>query len=145
MRKFLGNGQGARLLGAHPRVNEWASQALILGRARPYQCRLCRRGIPAAALPRQETEHEPAPKPGVLDISALCRRPAGADGSHQAFLERAALGPSKLALAAYEEARQGSCRKYPEGSAQLLRNAIAGTVSASTPSASSAAMVRTKS
>ena len=52
-----------------------------------------------------------------------------------------ALGPSPLAVAAYEEAAKGLAI-YPEGSARMLREAI-GAPMGWTPRASSAATART--
>jgi histidinol-phosphate aminotransferase len=79
--------------------------------------------------PRQETDMTPAPKPGVLEISPYVGGRAGVEGvAHPVKLSsnESALGPSKLALAAYEEAMR-SLSIYPDGGAEILRQAIAET------------------
>lgn len=66
------------------------------------------------------------PKPGILDITPYVGGRAEAPGGAPAVKlssNESALGPSPLALAAYEEA----CRDlsfYPDGSARLLRDAL---------------------
>jgi histidinol-phosphate aminotransferase len=69
----------------------------------------------------------PAPKPGVLEIVPYVGGRAGVAGlAHPVKLSsnESALGPSRLALAAYEEAAKG-LSVYPDGGAQILRQAIA--------------------
>jgi histidinol-phosphate aminotransferase len=68
----------------------------------------------------------PTPKPGVLDIAPY----VGGRGSVTGVADpiklssnESALGPSRLALAAYREAAKG-VGVYPEGSARILREAI---------------------
>jgi len=72
---------------------------------------------------------EPAPKPGVLDISPYVGGKAGAPGVAKVFKLSAnenPLGPSPAAIAAYDEAHK-NLAQYPEGSARVLREAI-GTI-----------------
>jgi histidinol-phosphate aminotransferase len=71
----------------------------------------------------------PSPKPGILDINAYTGGRAHADGVSNPFKmssNESPLGPSGSALKAYEEAgkRLGI---YPEGSAEVLREAIAAS------------------
>jgi len=67
-----------------------------------------------------------APKPGVLDITPYVGgRASVGDVANPVKLSsnESALGPSPLALAAYDEAAKGIAI-YPEGSAKILREAI---------------------
>jgi histidinol-phosphate aminotransferase len=69
----------------------------------------------------------PEPKPGVLGICPYVGGRAPPDGGGTGFKlssNEAALGASPAAVAAYEEAC-GELSIYPEGSAHLLRHAIA--------------------
>ncbi|MGH6877839.1 MAG: histidinol-phosphate transaminase [Rhizomicrobium sp.] len=69
----------------------------------------------------------PRPKPGVLDITPYVggRGPApGGPAAIKLSSNESALGPSPAAIAAYEAAR-ADLSFYPEGSARLLRDAIA--------------------
>jgi len=68
-------------------------------------------------------ETVPTPKPGVLDIAPYVGGRAGGAGAIKLSSNESALGPSKLALAAYEEAAKG-LSTYPEGSARFLREAL---------------------
>jgi histidinol-phosphate aminotransferase len=68
-----------------------------------------------------------APKPGIADISPYVGGRAGVPGVAKVFKlssNESPLGPSPQALAAIDEAK-ASLSLYPEGSAQLLRDAIA--------------------
>jgi len=68
----------------------------------------------------------PAPKKGVLEIEPYVGGRAGVAGvAHPIKLSsnESALGPSKSALSAYEEAAK-ALSIYPEGSARILREAI---------------------
>jgi len=70
-----------------------------------------------------------APKPGVLDITPYVGgRASVGDVANPVKLSsnESALGPSPLALAAYEEAAKGIAI-YPEGSAKILREVIGET------------------
>jgi histidinol-phosphate aminotransferase len=72
---------------------------------------------------------KPTPKPGVLDIVAYVGgRAASGDGSRVFKLSsnETPLGPSPAAKSAYLEASQ-NLEIYPEGSARVLREAIAQT------------------
>ena len=67
-----------------------------------------------------------APKPGISDISLYVGGRAGVPGVAKVWKlssNESPLGPSPKALAAMDEARS-SLALYPEGSAQLLRDAI---------------------
>jgi histidinol-phosphate aminotransferase len=67
------------------------------------------------------------PKPGVLDIAPYVGGRAsvsGVAGAIKLSSNEGALGPSPKALKAYEEAAR-SVSVYPEGSAEILREAIA--------------------
>ena len=67
-----------------------------------------------------------APKPGISDISPYIGGRAGVPGVAKVWKlssNESPLGPSPKALAAMDEAR-ASLSLYPEGSAQLLRDAI---------------------
>lgn len=69
----------------------------------------------------------PEPKPGILQISPYIGGRAsvpGAAKSHKLSSNESPLGPSPKALAALDEAK-ASLSVYPEGSARLLREAIA--------------------
>jgi histidinol-phosphate aminotransferase len=69
----------------------------------------------------------PTPKPGILDISPYVGGRAHASGVEHAIKlssNESALGPSAKAVAAYESAETG-LHLYPEGSAKILREAIA--------------------
>ena len=69
----------------------------------------------------------PTPKPGVLEIAPYVGGRgcvAGVADSIKLSSNESALGPSRLALAAYEEAAKGVAI-YPEGSAKILRETIA--------------------
>ncbi len=71
----------------------------------------------------------PKPKPGVLDIAPYIggrAAVAGVAAPVKLSSNESALGPSPLALAAYAEAAKG-VGIYPEGSAQILREAIGAT------------------
>lgn len=68
------------------------------------------------------------PKPGILDISPYVggRAPApGTAGAVKLSSNESALGPSPEAVAAFTAAA-GQLQIYPEGSAHVLRDAIAG-------------------
>ena len=67
-----------------------------------------------------------APKPGISDISPYVGGRAGVPGVAKVWKlssNESPLGPSPKALAAMDEAR-ASLSLYPEGSAQLLREAV---------------------
>jgi histidinol-phosphate aminotransferase len=67
-----------------------------------------------------------APRPGVLDIAPYVGGKATVEGVAEAVKlssNESALGPSPLAVAAYEKAAK-SMWIYPEGSSQFLREAI---------------------
>ncbi|HEY3777406.1 MAG TPA: histidinol-phosphate transaminase [Rhizomicrobium sp.] len=69
----------------------------------------------------------PEPKPGVLDISPYVggRAPLGeTETGFKLSSNESALGASPVAIAAYEETC-GELALYPEGSARLLREALA--------------------
>ena len=69
----------------------------------------------------------PTPKPGILDIAPYVggrAHVAGIDKVYKLSSNESALGSSPLAVAAYKEA-SGGLDIYPEGSAQILRDAIA--------------------
>ena len=69
----------------------------------------------------------PTPKPGILDITPYVGGRAHVEGAGKVFKlssNESALGSSPLAVAAYKEA-SGGLDIYPEGSAKLLRLAIA--------------------
>jgi histidinol-phosphate aminotransferase len=69
----------------------------------------------------------PSPKPGILDIAPYVGGHAPAPGSaepHKLSSNESPVGPSPAALAAFDAAR-GSLHLYPDGSARLLREAIA--------------------
>ena len=71
---------------------------------------------------------KPTPKPGILDIAPYVGGRAHAPGVAKVFKlssNESALGPSPLGLAAFREAQ--AIDIYPEGSAAILRNAIAET------------------
>jgi histidinol-phosphate aminotransferase len=68
----------------------------------------------------------PTPRPGILDISPYVGGRAGVPGVAKVFKlssNESPLGPSPKVLAALDEARS-SLSLYPEGSAQMLREAI---------------------
>ena len=68
-----------------------------------------------------------APKPGILDIVPYIggrAHVAGVAEAHKLSSNESALGPSPMALEAYRAAA-GGLSIYPEGSAQLLREALA--------------------
>jgi histidinol-phosphate aminotransferase len=67
-----------------------------------------------------------APKPGVLDITPYVAGRAEAPGAIRVFKlssNESPLGPSPLAIVAYDAAREG-LSFYPEGSARPLREAL---------------------
>jgi histidinol-phosphate aminotransferase len=69
----------------------------------------------------------PEPKPGILEISPYVGGRASVPGvarAHKLSSNESPLGPSPKALAALDEAK-ASISIYPEGSARLLREAIA--------------------
>jgi histidinol-phosphate aminotransferase len=69
----------------------------------------------------------PEPKPGILDITAYIGGRAAVPGVTKVFKlssNESPLGPSPKALAALDEAK-ASVALYPEGSATLLREAVA--------------------
>jgi histidinol-phosphate aminotransferase len=69
----------------------------------------------------------PTPKPGILDISPYVGGSSHAPGAERVFKlssNESALGPSPLAVAAFREAAE-TLDLYPDGSARLLREAIA--------------------
>ncbi|HEX2590565.1 MAG TPA: histidinol-phosphate transaminase, partial [Rhizomicrobium sp.] len=69
----------------------------------------------------------PKPKPGILDIAPYVGGRAQVPGVEKVFKlssNESALGPSPNAIAAFKEAASG-IDIYPEGSARLLREAIA--------------------
>ncbi len=70
---------------------------------------------------------EPKPKPGILDITAYVGGRAAVPGVAKVFKlssNESPLGPSPKALAALDEAK-ANVALYPEGSASILREAIA--------------------
>ena len=70
---------------------------------------------------------KPEPKPGVLDITAYVGGRAAVPGVTKVFKlssNESPLGPSPRALAALDEAK-AAVALYPEGSAAILREAIA--------------------
>jgi len=72
---------------------------------------------------------KPAPKPGILDIQPYVggrSHAGGAKAPIKLSSNESALGPSPSAIAAYREAA-GRLEFYPEGSAHILRHAIAET------------------
>ncbi len=72
---------------------------------------------------------QPTPKPGVLDISPYVGGRAQAPGTAKVFKlssNESALGASPMALEAFAAAASG-LDLYPEGSAKILREAIAET------------------
>jgi histidinol-phosphate aminotransferase len=69
----------------------------------------------------------PTPKPGVLDITPYVGGRSSVAGVAEPIKlssNESALGPSPMALAAYEAAAKG-VSLYPEGSARILREAVA--------------------
>lgn len=68
----------------------------------------------------------PQPKPGLLDISPYVPGKSGPDGRkrHKLSSNESPLGPSPAAKAAYEKCAT-SLHLYPDGSAAVLREAIA--------------------
>ncbi len=72
------------------------------------------------------TSTAPVPRPGILDIAPYVggeARIAGFDRPIRLASNESALGPSPKAIAAYT-ALAGEIHRYPEGSAQVLREAI---------------------
>jgi histidinol-phosphate aminotransferase len=70
---------------------------------------------------------DPKPKPGILDITPYVGGRAHVETSgemHKLSSNESAIGSSPLAVAAYEKAA-GGLDVYPEGSAKILREAIA--------------------
>src|SRR5258706_11715096 len=70
---------------------------------------------------------EPTPKPGILDITPYVGGRAQVESAGEVLKlswNEWAIGWSPLALAAYEQAA-GGLDIYPEGSAKILREAIA--------------------
>jgi len=68
----------------------------------------------------------PTPKPGILDIAAYVgghAPPPGAMEPYKLSSNESPFGPSPEALAAFEQAR-GSLNLYPDGGAQVLRDAL---------------------
>jgi histidinol-phosphate aminotransferase len=68
----------------------------------------------------------PAPRPGILDIAPYVggeSRIAGVERPIRLASNESALGPSPSAMAAYT-ALAGDIHRYPEGSVQVLREAI---------------------
>src|SRR5579872_2488341 len=69
----------------------------------------------------------PTPKPGVLDIDVYVPGRSQAAGASRVFKmssNESPFGPSPHAVAAYEESRK-QLGVYPEGTARILREAIA--------------------
>lgn len=69
----------------------------------------------------------PSPRPGILDISPYVGGRAGAPGVakvHKLSSNESPLGPSPKAMAALAEASR-DLERYPEGSAAVLREAVA--------------------
>src|SRR5205085_7926788 len=67
------------------------------------------------------------PKPGILDIDVYTpgrSQAAGAARVYKLSSNESPFGPSPAALSAYEQARK-LLGLYPEGSAQILRDAVA--------------------
>ena len=67
------------------------------------------------------------PKPGVLDIDVYVpgrSQAAGAARVYKLSSNESPFGPSPAAIAAYEDARK-LLGMYPEGTAQILREAVA--------------------
>jgi histidinol-phosphate aminotransferase len=82
--------------------------------------------MPAEAKP-SDRPMNPTPKPGILDIAPYVGGRASVAGVERAFklsANEGPLGPSPKALAAMAQALEGIAA-YPEGSARLLRDAIA--------------------
>ena len=70
---------------------------------------------------------KPAPKPGILDIAPYVGGRADAAGAAQPIKlssNECALGPSPQAIAAFRDA-SAKLEYYPEGSARILREAVA--------------------
>lgn len=70
---------------------------------------------------------KPVPKPGILDIAPYVggrAEAAGAAAPIKLSSNESPLGPSKAAVAAFRDAA-GKLETYPEGSARVLREAIA--------------------
>ncbi len=71
----------------------------------------------------------PRPKPGILDIAPYVGGSSHAPGAERVFKlssNESALGPSRKTIEAFRSAADG-IGVYPEGSAKILREAIAGT------------------
>src|SRR5205823_3648990 len=69
----------------------------------------------------------PAPRPGILDITPYIGGEAKIDGVERTIRlasNESALGPSAKAIAAYR-AQAGEIHRYPDGSAEELREALA--------------------
>lgn len=73
------------------------------------------------------TASRPQPKPGILDIAAYVPGKSGAKGAkvHKLSSNESPIGSSQKAIEAYRAAA-ATLELYPDGSATLLRNAIAG-------------------
>ncbi|MEI7598654.1 MAG: histidinol-phosphate transaminase [Aestuariivirga sp.] len=73
------------------------------------------------------TRSRPQPKPGILDIAAYVPGKSSAKGSkvHKLSSNESPIGASLKAIEAYKAAA-GTLELYPDGSATLLRKAIAG-------------------
>lgn len=72
------------------------------------------------------TVSRPEPKPGILDIAAYVPGKSSAKGSkvHKLSSNESPIGASEKAISAYKAAAH-ALELYPDGSATLLRNAIA--------------------
>jgi histidinol-phosphate aminotransferase len=69
----------------------------------------------------------PVPRPGILDIKPYVPGKSSVDGRKAAMklsANESAFGPSPAAIAAYQEAAR-TLHRYPEGTAAILRAAIA--------------------
>src|SRR5271167_941545 len=79
--------------------------------------------MPASTAPIQ---HPPVPRPGILEIAPYVggeARIPGVDRPIRLASNESALGPSPKAIAAYS-ALASEIHRYPEGSAEVLRQAI---------------------
>lgn len=72
----------------------------------------------------------PQPNPGILDIEAYVPGEGG-KGTHKRVIKLSSnetpLGPSPAAIEAYQKAALTGLARYPDGSASVLRHAIAET------------------
>ena len=81
-------------------------------------------------LPEPDFMSRPAPRPGILDIAPYTPGKSGAGHVGKVFklsANETPLGPSPKAIEAYRAAAL-HLEDYPEGSSQVLRNAIGGSL-----------------